>query len=588
MGSIFCALSMSFLATSAPNSLAVSWILVFTPLFLDASFSDLRQALIALVCLPVLSFAIVEIVYHSMPEKANIAREGAGKSAFTRSMAGLTAANTVTKVLGYVRDAMLVAVFGGGALADAYYAAFRLVNLFRRTGGVGALNVVFIPRLETEKLKGPAAAQAFFSSAWTLIFALSAALAAAGIIFKEQFTLLTAWGFRSDPEKFALTALLAAVLMPNMFFVNVSALFTAALNSARRFFLPALAPAAFSLAVIGILLAFRFGCFPGADGRVRMILLAAAASASGLLQLLLLLPRLLKEGYRLNFVNPFKGLSAAPALLAAAPAAMAMAQDQVAMLINTVYASFLPAGSITAVYNAARLTQFPVALFAAAAATVSLPALAGSKAAGDMAGFRGHLKNAMAASWLIMLPAAAGIAVTALPVCRALFEHGRFSPEQSLVTAKALFWLSLGLPAYGFNKIAASSLYALGRQTGPLKIISAQLGLNAALCMALMGRMGAGGLMLATSISSWAAALAFMLALRKNSGFRPFSDLPIARPLLAAAAAALTALALKQALSAAGPLLVTASAVPAAVGVYFLALRLMKVEERKLVTAGRF
>lgn len=523
-----------------------------------------------------------------MTEKANPAVERVLKGSFTRGMAGLTAANLVTKVLGYVRDALLVAVFGGGPVADAYYAAFRLVNVFRRTGGEGALNAVFIPGLEREKLKGPAAGQAFFSSAWTVIFTLSAVLAAAGIVFREQFVLLSAWGFKAAPEKLALTALLAAVLMPHLLFVNISALFTAALNSARKFFMPALAPAVFSLAVIGALLSFQYGLFSGLDGRGRIILLAAAASASGLVQALLLLPQLMKEGYRLKFSNPFKELSAAPALLAAAPAAVTLAQDQVSMLINTFFASFLPAGSITAIYNSARLVQFPVSLFAAAAATVSLPELAGRNAAGDMAGFRSHLKDAMSASWLIMLPAAAGLAVTALPVCRALFEHGRFSPEHSLITAQALFWLALGLPAYGFNKVAASSLYALGRQKGPLAIISAQLALNAALCMALMGRMGAGGLMLATSVSSWAAALAFLLELKKTSGFNPLSDLPLLRPAVSAGAAALAAFLLKEALSQAGPVAATAAAVPAAVIVYFLLLKLLRVEERRLVTGGKF
>jgi putative peptidoglycan lipid II flippase len=523
-----------------------------------------------------------------MLKKANTTVERAGKGSFTRGMAGLTAANLITKILGYVRDALLVAVFGGGLIADAYYAAFRLVNVFRRTGGEGALNVVFIPGLEKEKLRGPAAGQAFFSSAWTVIFTLSALLAAGGIIFREQFVLLSAWGFKAAPAKLALTALLAAVLMPHLLFVNISALFTAALNSARKFFLPALAPAAFSLSVIGVLLSFHFGLFSGLDGRGRIILLAAAASASGLVQALLLLPQLLKEGYRLKFSNPFKELSAAPALLAAAPAAVILAQDQVSMLINTFFASFLQAGSITAIYNSARLVQFPVSLFAAAAATVSLPELAERNAAGDMAGFRGHLKDAMSASWLIMLPAAAGLAVMALPVCRALFEHGRFSPEFSLMTAQALFWLALGLPAYGFNKVAASSLYAMGRQKGPLTIISVQLALNAALCMAFMGRMGAGGLMLATSVSSWAAALAFLLHLKRSAGYNPLSDLPLLRPVAASGAAALTAFVLKNELSAAGPLAATAAAVPAAVIIYFLLLRLLRVEERRLVNGGKF
>lgn len=521
-----------------------------------------------------------------MPEKANAAETGGG--AFTRGLAGMTAANLVTKALGYARDALLVAVFGAGALADAYYAAFRLVNVFRRTGGEGALNAVFIPLLEKEKLKSPEAAREFFSSAWTVIFCLSVLLAAAGIIFRKQFALLAAWGFRGEPAQLELTALLAAVLMPHLLFVNLSALFTAALNSARKFFLPALAPAAFSVAVIGVLLSFHLGYFGELDGRGRILVVAAAASASGLLQALVLLPALLREGYALKFTNPLGKLSAAPALLAAAPAALTLAQDQVSLLINTVYASFLPAGAITAIYNSARLVQFPVSLFAASAAAVSLPAMASRSAAGDLPGFRARLREAMASSWLIMLPAAAGIAATALPVCRALFEHGRFSPEDSAMTAQALLWLAAGLPAYGFNKVAASALYAQGRQRGPLLIISVQLALNALLCLPLMRLMGTGGLMLATSLSSWAAAAAFLFELRRSSGFNPFSDLPLARPLISAAAAALAALGLTRALAPAGPLAVTAAAVPAAIVIYFAGLRLLGVEERRLVTGGKF
>ena len=529
-----------------------------------------------------------------MPEKANISggRPEAGSApeghgAFARGLSGMAGAGLITKVLGYARDALLVAFFGGGALADAYYAAFRLMNVFRRTVGEGALNAVFIPLLEKEKTLGKDAARGFFSSAWTLIFCGSALAAAAGILFRRELVTLAAWGFRSSPGQLELTALLAAVFMPHLLFVNAAALFTATLNSARKFFLPALAPAAFSLSVIALLAAFHYGLFGGLAARGKIILVAAAASASGLLQAAALLPLLKREGYGLSFTNPFRDLGAAPALMAAAPAALTLAQDQVSMLINTMFASFLEPGSITAIYNAARLVQFPVSLFAVGAATLSLPELAARSAAGDAEGFRQRLKPALTASWLIMLPAALGIAVTALPVCRALFEHGRFSPEQSQVTARALFWLALGLPAYGLNKVAASALYAMRRQKAPLLIISGQLALNALLCLPLMRSMGAGGLMLATSLSSWAAALAFLFALKREAGFTPLC-IPLFRPSLAAAACALAALALREALAPAGPLLVTLVTVPAAVAVYFIILKVLKVEERNLVTGGRF
>ncbi|MDO8805405.1 MAG: murein biosynthesis integral membrane protein MurJ [Elusimicrobiota bacterium] len=517
-----------------------------------------------------------------MPEKANTL-----PPSFARGLSGMAGAGLITKALGYARDALLVAFFGGGALADAYYAAFRLMNVFRRTVGEGALNAVFIPLLEKEKTRGKAAGQAFFSSSWTVIFFGSALLCAGGVIFRREMVVLAAWGFRGVPGQVELTALLAAAFMPHLVFVNAAALFTATLNSARRFFLPALAPAAFSISVIAVLAAFHYGLFSGLDARGKIILVAAVASASGLLQALALLPLLRREGYGLAFTNPFRNLGAAPALMAAAPAALTLAQDQVSMLINTMYASFLPPGSITAIYNSARLVQFPVSLFAVAAATLSLPELAARSAAGDAEGFRRQLKPALTASWLIMLPAALGIAVMALPVCRALFEHGKFSPEQSLATSRALFWLALGLPAYGLNKVAASALYAMSRQKAPIAIISGQLALNALLCLPLMRSMGAGGLMLATSLSSWAAALAFLAALKSEAGFSPLA-IPLFRPALAAAVSALSALALREALAPAGPLLVTAVAVPSAVAVYFLALKVLNVEERNLVTGGKF
>ncbi|PJA11426.1 MAG: murein biosynthesis integral membrane protein MurJ [Elusimicrobia bacterium CG_4_10_14_0_2_um_filter_56_8] len=522
-----------------------------------------------------------------MLKKANPAAAVPKSPSFARGLSAIAGAGLITKALGYARDAFLVAFFGGGALADAYYAAFRLMNVFRRTVGEGALNAVFIPLLEKEKPQGKEAEAGFFSSAWTIIFWGSALFCAGGIIFREQMVTLAAWGFRDLPGQLALTALLAAVFMPHLIFVNSAALFTATLNSARKFFLPALAPAFFSISIIAVLAAFHYGLFGGLDARGKIILVAGVASASGLLQALALLPPLRSEGYGLAFSNPFRNLGAAPALLAAAPAALTLAQDQLSMLINTMYASFLPPGSITAIYNSARLVQFPVSLFAAAAATLSLPELAARAAAGDSEGFRRQLKPAITASWLIMLPAALGIAVTALPVCRALFEHGKFLPEQSLSTARSLFWLALGLPAYGLNKVAASSLYAMRRQKAPIIIISAQLTLNALLCLPLMRSIGAPGLMLATSISSWTAALAFIFVLNREAGFSPMA-IPLFRPALAAALSALAALALREVLDPAGPLVVTAVAVPAGVAVYFSALKALKVEERNLLTGGRF
>ena len=230
------------------------------------------------------------VTKHGVPQTAS----------FLKKLRALSSATLATKVLGYARDAALVAVFGGGMLTDAYYAAFRILNLFRRTVGEGAVNAGFIPALEKEKRRGDSLR--FFSAAWTLVFFLSLALAALGMVFREQLVTLTSYGFTARPEQFMLTAAITAILMPHLIFVNASALFQAALNAAGRFFLPALAPAAFSVTIIGYLL---FINRPGAaylPEHLKVLGLAAAHTLRAY-QVLILLP-MLKREVSLSFSNP--------------------------------------------------------------------------------------------------------------------------------------------------------------------------------------------------------------------------------------------------------------------------------------------
>jgi len=506
---------------------------------------------------------------------------------FLRKLKAFSSATLATKVLGYARDAMLVAVFGGGALTDAYYAAFRILNLFRRTVGEGAVNAGFIPALEKEKTLSREHGLRFFSAAWTLVFFLSLALALLGAVFREELVRLTSNGFAVRPEQFMLTAVITAVLMPHLIFVNASALFQAALNAAGKFFLPALAPAVFSITIIGYLL---FMNRPGAAGipdNYKVLGLAGAATVSGLIQALILLPMLKREGYGLSFSNPFKNPATARALLLAAPAAAVMAQDQIAIYINTIYASYLEPGSITAIYNAARIIQFPVSLFASAAAAVTLPDLSRHSALDRPAEFASVLDGAFRTSALIIIPAALGLMALSLPICSTLFEHGRFTHEQSLTTAGVLFYLSLGLAGFGVNKLATSACYGAGDVKTPVKIVVFQTVLNVVLCFPLMRSMGAKGLALATALSSLAAAALFMRALKRDTSFSP--GRPVFYIKVLGASALMCAFCLGTARGMAGfhPAFTVAAAVPGGIAVYFAALKALNLEERRLIT-GRF
>ena len=520
-----------------------------------------------------------------MSEKSRRRAEERGR---LPGLAGLSSATLATKVLGYARDALLVAVFGGGALTDTYYAAFRILNLFRRTVGEGAVNAGFIPALEKEKAAAGDNGARFFSAAWTLIFFLSLALAALGILFREELVKLISYGFTARPEQFALAAAVTAVLMPHLVFVNASALFQAALNSAGKFFLPALAPAAFSLVIIGYLFFIRSPLAPALSPEALIFGLAAAATASGLVQAAALLPLLKKAGYGLKFSNPFKTPAAWRAMVFTAPAAAVMAQDQISLFINTMFASFLEPGSITAIYNAARLIQFPVSLFAAAAAAISLPALARSAAGGRTADFGLSLSASFKTTALIIIPAALGLMALDLPISRALFEHGQFTREGSVLTAGVLFYLALGLPAYGVNKLAAAACYGSGDIRTPVKVVLAQTALNAGLCFLLMRPMGARGLALATALSSLAAAGLYLRSLKALGSFSPGPAAFYCKSLASAAFMGAFCLAVRHLLGGFPPLLTAAVAVPCGAAVYLAGLKALRLEERALLTGGSF
>ena len=509
-------------------------------------------------------------------------------TSFLKKLRALSLATLATKVLGYARDAILVAVFGGGALTDAYYAAFRILNVFRRTVGEGAVNAGFIPALEKEKAVSREHGLRFFSAAWTLVFFFSVALAILGAVFREELVKLTSYGFTVRPEQFMLTATVTAILMPHLIFVNVSALSQAALNAAGRFFLPALAPAVFSISIIAYLLFINRSGAAGLPEGLKITGLAWAATLSGLLQIMILLPMLKREGFALSFSNPFKNPATARALLIAAPAAAVMAQDQLSLFVNTIYASFLEPGSITAIYNAARIIQFPVSLFAAAAASVTLPELSKHSALNRSEEFSSVLDTAFKTSALIIIPAALGLMALSLPICRTQFEHGRFTREQSFLTSGVLFYLSLGLAGFGVNKLAASACYGAGDVKTPVKIVLFQTALNALLCFLLMRPMGARGLALATALSSLAAAALFIRALRAGA------SLPAANPAFylktLAASALMCAFCLGAARTLEGfhPAFTVALAVPGGIAIYFGALKFLGLEERRLITGGLF
>ncbi|MEA3306880.1 MAG: lipid II flippase MurJ, partial [Elusimicrobiota bacterium] len=292
--------------------------------------------------------------------------------------------------------------------------------------------------------------------------------------------------------------------------------FQSALNVSKKFFAPALAPALFSVIIIGYLTALNFGFLSTLEMKAKLLLLAAIAALSGLLQCLALFPLIKKELYFIKWTNPFKNPKILPAIAMMLPAILSIAQDQIALFINTIFASFMASGSITAIYNSARIIHFPIALFAVSAAQVALPNFSKNLLLHEKKEFKKTFNFSIKLTLLILAPATAGIMVLALPIIQTLFEHGQFSREQSLLTADVLFFLSIGLLGYGINKVASAAYYAAGDIKFILKITTFQMILNTALCFLFAKTMGAAGLTLATAITSLLAAGLFLTALHKK------------------------------------------------------------------------
>ncbi len=489
-------------------------------------------------------------------------------------MGSVSSATLVSRVLGYARDALVAYMFGGGMLTDAFYAAFRIPNLFRRLLGEGSLTAAFVPVFTDRLTQSKEKAVECFRVIFTLLFTLLAALVVLGIFFAPALTHLIAWGFKVDPDKFALTVDLTRTMFPFLLFVCLAALASGALNSLGHFFLPSLAPAMLSVAEIGfvLLLASRF--------ENALYGLAVSAVAGGMLHFGILVPLLFREGlaprWRWDLKHPDVGRVGKAVL----PALWGLSVDQINAFLDTICASFLVHGSVTALYNSNRLMQFPLALFGIAMSTAALPALSASAARQDWSGLKQTLNLSLRLILFTVLPAMAGLIVLGIPSVELLFEHGRFTHRETLLTNQALVAYCLGLPAFSTVKVLAGAFYSLKDTRTPVRVASWCLLINMAGNLAFMWRWGVGGLAFATSLASVANAAVLLHMLRKRLGLlggrrllKTFLQSGLACVVMALVAAG-AAYGLEGSLFWRVPLAVTGGAVT-----YWLLARAMRMEE---------
>lgn len=435
---------------------------------------------------------------------SKVGRESSQDKLLARRVGRFSFATILSRLLGYARDAAIAHFIGGGHLADAFFTSFRISNLFRRLLGEGALSSSLIP-VFTYSLKNEPQESTihFLNSFFTTILLLLSLLTFLGILFAPQLTLLIAPGFRSLPEKFAQTVELTQWMFPFFLFISLAALISAILNSLKHFFLPAVAPAMLS----ALQIFYLFLIFGNLAPAQQMIGLALTVVLGGAAHLLVQLPLLKKE----NFLPKFRWNLSHPHSLTVfklmLPAIIGLSVEQVNTFVDTVCATFLTEGSVTALYNANRVMQLPLALFGIAIATVSLPALAEFKEEKNYTAFADTLNDSLRIMFFCVMPACAGLFFLAGPIVKLLFQHGQFSAEAAELTASALRWYSVGLLAYSAVKILANAFYSLRKPSIPVQVAAICMLVNVCLNLILMGPLGVGGLALATALSSWLNAL---------------------------------------------------------------------------------
>ncbi len=386
-----------------------------------------------------------------------------------------------SRVFGLVRDQLIAAFLGAGALSDAFLVANRLPNLFRRLFGEGAFNSAFVPvfsgLLTTE---GEDVARSFTEEAAAVLAFWLLILTVAGEIFMRPFLHVIAAGFADDPAKFELTVTLSRLAFPYLLLICLAALLSGVLNAQNRFVAAAAAPLLYNAFAIGSM--FALAPFVPTIAHA----LAIGVSLSGVAQLALLYWAVRRSGMRLHLPRPRLTPRMRLLMRRMAPGLVGAGITQLSLAVDTVIGTYLPAKSVSFMYFADRVNQLPLGVLGTAVSTALLPLMARQIAAQREDQALASLNRGIEYAMLLTLPAAAALSIIADPVMQVLFVHRAFTNADASLSAQSLSAYAAGLPAFVLIKVLGPGFFARGDMSTPVKIGVGILGLNLALSLALM------------------------------------------------------------------------------------------------------
>ncbi len=433
-----------------------------------------------------------------------------------KSTSTVSAMTLLSRVLGLVRDVVLANLLGASLAADVFLFAQKIPNFLRRLFAEGAFSQAFVPVLKDfQHNRSAEALRGFINRIAGTLGIILLVITFLGVFGSSALVSLFGFGFIGDPEKFELADFLLKITFPYIFFISLTGLCGSLLNSVHRYAIPAFTPVLLNLSLISSAIIVA----PLMEQPA--IALAWAIFVAGILQLLLQLPFLWREGLLPKPQWGWSDPGVKRVLKLMLPAIFGVSVSQINLLIDTMIATSLITGSISWLYFSDRLLEFPLGVIGIAIATVILPNLSRKHAQSSVEDFSTMIDWALRLVVLVGIPAAIGLIMLSEPLMLSLFQHGSFNTADAYKGSLSLIAYSLGLTFFMLIKILATGYYSRQDMKTPVRIGIISMVTNIVLNIALYKPLGHVGLALATSIAAAVNAILLYRGLRKNAIYQP-------------------------------------------------------------------
>jgi putative peptidoglycan lipid II flippase len=435
------------------------------------------------------------------------------KAGLIRAATVISGWTLLSRVLGFLRDMAIAYFLGAGYKADVFFVAFRIPNLFRRLYAEGSLSLPYMPEMgKAYALKNDVRFSGLVNNLGSFATFLYLGLTLLGMAAAPLFVSLLAPGFVGSGAKYHLTVKLTRWLFPYVFCIGVAGFFMALLNTHEHFTAPAASPVLLNLSMLALLgIGEYFNLAPEWS-------LTWGVFLGGFLQVAFQFhwARLLVT--RWNLTSWWRSPEASAVMKLLVPTVLGAAVYHLNIFIATLFASFLTVGSISYLYYAERLIQFPLGLFGGAISTSVLPRLTRQSALGEWAAFRQQVAEALELVWFLTIPAAAGLWAIRVPLVHLLFQRGEFNEISTMMTADALGYFAFGLWAVAGFRVLVGAWYAIGRAYVTVWTGVGALAINVLLSIVFVGPLGHSGLALAISVAAIVNLFCLIILLGSHLG----------------------------------------------------------------------